>query len=80
MSTTNGVPAVKQATTMLVQSTCVIEAISSQVKSVRLLMKRWIAEFASAIRNNQNVIQGGSELRIIERAALIAVFDTYDFP
>jgi hypothetical protein len=67
-STTSGVPAVKQATTILVQSTCVIEAISSQVKSARLLMKRWIAEFAAAIRNNHNVIQGGSELRIDDRS------------
>ena len=31
-------------------------------------MKRWFAEFGSAIEENRKVIQRGSELRIVERA------------
>jgi hypothetical protein len=45
-----------------------METISSQVKSARLLMKRWFAEFGSAIENNHNVIQRGLELRNAEGA------------
>ena len=52
----------------LVQSMYAMEAISSQINSAWLVMKKWYTEFGAAIEKNHNVIQRSSELRNAEGA------------